>query len=1097
MKLSTAEIDASNKTVGASSEKAAARVNASADSSAKAWKRAGEASLAAFALVGYGSVKLALDYQKSVASIAANADIPVKAAQKIGAAFLDTAGKSVFSGAQMAAAFAPVAGQLKLTEGGALGAADSLRVMAVATDLAEAAQLPLGTTTKAVAAVMQSFHLSTRQAAGAGDLLFNVSRALNLPLDTVAASIDKLHGRMGVLMPSMSDIGGLMISLAEHGIQGSRGIQVVQSALTTLTGGGKASTAMLKELGVNVFDSRGKFVGMAAVIDQLRPKLVGLTQQSQELALKALFGSGAWQVLGQVVGSGVPAFDAATVSAAKLGTAHSAATLQAQTLGGQIKILVATFSDLGVKLGLVLLPILSSVGRALSGTIVWMQKHKTVAEALAFAIGTVLGTAVLVFAEQKAVKFGQGIASMVSDIGKLSGKIIGLIPRIASIGNTAEASAGKVDAASADMAAKTATASARVGTSTGAIDASFTGTGVAAARGAAVVDTAVVGEAATVAAEDSAIEATNVAAGLSFTAMLGPIGLVAAAVYALQGPLSSVGQQLGQTFGGSSVSGVPTSMTKAQFIAAAKAKGVPGSVIAQAVKQHGAFATAAQAAAANKAAAAGHVNTGAVTSGVGRGMGAVSNAVLSTQQGFSTALLSHYGIKATPQRLSALYAWENAEKNFGTGPDTNNPLNVTVAPGVSTNKDGVKAIPSGMQGLAATISMLNRTGIVSSGALASGNASALSQAVTGSHWGTGAFGGAPSASSNLMTGGGGSSLPSGTGTLPTAAPHVSAAASKAAAAATKAANAVIAAHKHALAVLASDNTKGQSTLNTLLTLGQSKSLGTLNTGLNSVHTKAMNALLKVLDATHNSVLVKLASQIVAAHKTALSAQGAAVTATLATVITKAGAAFSAALSKQATAANKAALAGIATGPDATQLAAMQAQDAADVVAQTNATNQAALAAATASGDQTAIDAANLAITQFARQQKEQQLTDSIAAATKGANDALALAQASNAQQTADYVAQLQNQFNALTAHLAARKLSWAKYEQDVNALLGAGADPALAAGPGGQGPVSVPGAAAGVARDPWQINVTTGPVASVQSATALANQIAFRIRYAG
>ena len=177
----------------------------------------------ALAGVAAGAVYSGVKFQDATASIAKNAGITTAAANKIGQAFLATAFHSEFSAAQMSAAFGQVAGQLKLTEGHALSASEALKVMKASSDLAEASGVTLATATSALAGVMQAYHLSVGQAAGATDVLFNVSRSLNVPVDSVGSAIDKLHARLGILMPSMSDLGGLMIAIAQPACRGQGG----------------------------------------------------------------------------------------------------------------------------------------------------------------------------------------------------------------------------------------------------------------------------------------------------------------------------------------------------------------------------------------------------------------------------------------------------------------------------------------------------------------------------------------------------------------------------------------------------------------------------------------------------------------------------------------------------------------------------------------------------------------------------------------------------------------------------------------------------------------------------------------------------------
>lgn len=453
---------------------------------AEAGKVAAAGGLAAFAGAAYEGVKAAEKFQTSTASIAANAQITSKAAENIGKAFLDTAGHSVFSGQEMASSFAAVAGQLRITEGRALSSAEALRVMTASGDLAEASHQSLASTTAAVAKTMQAYHLSVSQAAQASDVLFNVSKSLNVPVDGVSTALGRLHGRLGVLAPSLRDTAGLMIDLGQHGITGTRGVQVVNTALQTLVGGSKKTTDVLHALGVSIFDQNGKFIGLQNVIAQLQPKLAGLTQQQQLFAEKALFGSGAAQVLGQIVAQGASKFDTASNAATRLGSAHRAAALQGKTLHDQIELLKATVSDLATKFGLFLIPKLEATGRAIQSVIGWMGKHRDIANALAAVIAGVLGTAITVFAYTKAVAFVGATRDMV-------GGLVGLIAK------------------------------------TGLTGASFGALGGEAVAGTAAAEGAVTGMATTVEGADTAIVSANEAAGASFTALLGPIAAVAAA----------------------------------------------------------------------------------------------------------------------------------------------------------------------------------------------------------------------------------------------------------------------------------------------------------------------------------------------------------------------------------------------------------------------------------------------------------------------------------------------------------------------------------------------------------------------------------------
>lgn len=341
------------------------------------------------AIVGVGAiaVKSALEYSESVATIEGNAQLTAKAAQGIGDAFLKTAGSSIYSGKQMADAFGPVSGVVQAMSGHTLTAADSLKFMAAAGNLAEASSLPLGSTTADLSSTMRAFGLSTNDAGEASNTLFNTARITGMGLDSLSATVNKLHGRLGIVAPSLSDTSTLLVDLANHGISGSRGALIVNTAMTTLLGGTKPVNAELKALGVNVFDSQGKFVGMQAVLAQLQPKFAGMSDQQRQLAEATLFGTSAASAMNNTIMDGVGGWQKASAAVDAHGAVEKAAEAQSSTLARQIQKLKAGAEDYATLLGEKLIPIITSV-------VTWVSKHKDIALALTGIIaGLVVGLA--------------------------------------------------------------------------------------------------------------------------------------------------------------------------------------------------------------------------------------------------------------------------------------------------------------------------------------------------------------------------------------------------------------------------------------------------------------------------------------------------------------------------------------------------------------------------------------------------------------------------------------------------------------------------------------------------------------------------------
>lgn len=391
----------------AKQEEAASAAGAAAQESSAggvaAFGKLSVVAVAAGAIVVGAAVDMGEEYQESTAKMAAASGETADQAKVLGAAFLDTAGKSTFSAAQMEAAYGPVAMKLNALNGAVLTTAQSLDVMEAAQNAAEATGQDLNSTTAAVASVMQTYKLSVDDASKISDTLTNASRMTGSSISSLATAMDKLHAKLGPMAPDLQDTGTLVAALAQQGINGSRGISQVTAAFTTLTGGSKATTAELKTLKVNVEDSKGQFVGMSSIIDQLNPKFAKMSQAQQEAASKALFGASSQGALNNIVDAGSDAYDKLADKVNEAGSAHEAAETATDTFKAGMEKLEASGKDLLTMLGNDLMPVVMIVMHAfqqfanvLISAGVWINSNRTWLGLLAAVIGAIAGPILIV-----------------------------------------------------------------------------------------------------------------------------------------------------------------------------------------------------------------------------------------------------------------------------------------------------------------------------------------------------------------------------------------------------------------------------------------------------------------------------------------------------------------------------------------------------------------------------------------------------------------------------------------------------------------------------------------------------------------------------
>ena len=416
------------------------------------------------------SVDMASKYQTATTQLAANADITVKSATKIGNAFTNQAFQTIYSAKDTMTAYSAVAGQLGSVEGHALSAKQALEVMRNAQNLAEGSGNDLTSSTQDLATVMQIYGQSANSSAGDSNVLFNAGRLLTGGISTVTGAIQKLKAGMGSAAPTIAQTGGLLLDLADHGETGRKAISGVTSgvsalikstlaipqaqttakaafdqmtpslqALATSYESGHTSytaftaaaeslgetqynlagqftssesaissaTTKIGAMGVTVVNAKGNFVGLPTVISELHDKIQGLNKTQAEAAIANVFGAAAAQKLYGVIAAGSNVYDKNVAAVAKQNSAQKAAEKQANTLGHQLDILKSGLEDTAVKIGTALLPYVKDLVHGLDEVGMWIAGHPKV-------IATVFEVAI---APIKALVYGiQGLVGAIQHV---------------------------------------------------------------------------------------------------------------------------------------------------------------------------------------------------------------------------------------------------------------------------------------------------------------------------------------------------------------------------------------------------------------------------------------------------------------------------------------------------------------------------------------------------------------------------------------------------------------------------------------------------------------------------------------------------------
>jgi TP901 family phage tail tape measure protein len=299
------------------------------------------------ALVGaFGlAVKSAADFDKQMSEVAAVSGASGAELGKLRDAALEAGKATAFSATEAAKAEAELAkAGLSASEilGGAL--AGSLALAAAGgLDLAEAAD----TTAKA----LNVFHLQGGQASHVADLFAAAANKSATDVHSMGESI-KMGGLAAYAAGlSIEETVGTLALFADNALVGSDAGTSLKTSIMMLQNPTKKAADMMEELGINVYDTQGNFIGMAGLAGVLQKQLSGLTQQQRNQALATIFGADGMRAANVLFQAGADKVREYTAEVNDQGAAADVAAKKTDNLAGDIERLKGSLETMAIESG--------------------------------------------------------------------------------------------------------------------------------------------------------------------------------------------------------------------------------------------------------------------------------------------------------------------------------------------------------------------------------------------------------------------------------------------------------------------------------------------------------------------------------------------------------------------------------------------------------------------------------------------------------------------------------------------------------------------------------------------------------------------------
>lgn len=202
--------------------------------------------------------------------------------------------------------------------------------------LAAAAGIDAASAATIQSQALQSFGLDASYAAKSSDVLANAANQSSAEITGIAQGLQQSGAVANQFGLSLEDTSATLGMLANAGIQGSDAGTLLKSTLLALTDQGAPAQAAIEELGLQVYDANGKFVGMSSLMGQLEKASKSMSDEQYQAATATLFGSDAMRLAGVAAEQGQAGFDRMREAMDKQGAAADVAAAKTHGLPGAI-----------------------------------------------------------------------------------------------------------------------------------------------------------------------------------------------------------------------------------------------------------------------------------------------------------------------------------------------------------------------------------------------------------------------------------------------------------------------------------------------------------------------------------------------------------------------------------------------------------------------------------------------------------------------------------------------------------------------------------------------------------------------------------------
>lgn len=280
----------------------------------------------------------------------------------------------------------------------------------------------LGRVSDIVTDALTAFGMEARQAGEFADLLASASSNSNTNVGLLGESFKYVAPLFGAMGYSAEDAALALGLMANAGIKGSQSGTSLKTAIANLANPTDKMKTAMSELGISITDANGEMLPFKDVMDELRGKFSGLTEEQQAQYAATIFGKEAMSGMLAIINASDDDYEKLTQATREYnGVAKEMADVMIDNLQGGLTILKSGLEGVGIQIFEILLPHLQKLVEKLQQAVDWFSNLNPKTQETIVMLGLVaaaIGPILLIGG-----KLIAGIGTAISVISTVSGAI--------------------------------------------------------------------------------------------------------------------------------------------------------------------------------------------------------------------------------------------------------------------------------------------------------------------------------------------------------------------------------------------------------------------------------------------------------------------------------------------------------------------------------------------------------------------------------------------------------------------------------------------------------------------------------------------------